>query len=103
MTAVTKKSGVALSSIVERKKGVRTRPGPQSHDRDLELAAEIRCPVDERPICGYRRTAVLLRRERTGDATMVNRKRVYRPMKKQGLLLARHAGRVASKPMMARQ
>jgi transposase InsO family protein len=61
---------------------------------DVELAAEIRRLVDARPTYGYRRIAALIRRERrsAGDA-VVNAKRVYRLMKKHGLLLARHTGR----------
>jgi transposase InsO family protein len=47
---------------------------------DLELAAEIRRLVDERPTYGYRRIIALLRR-------------ICRLMKKHGLLLARHTGR----------
>jgi len=50
--------------------------------------------VDARPTYGYRRIAALIKRERrsAGD-TPVNAKRVYRLMKKHGLLLARHTGR----------
>jgi transposase InsO family protein len=61
---------------------------------DVELAAEIRRLVDARPTYGYRRIAARVRRERrsAGDA-VVNAKRVYRLMKKHGLLLARHTGR----------
>jgi putative transposase len=91
--AVTDTLGVARSNIVERAKGVRARRGPQVREGDLELAAEIRRLVDERPTYGYRRITALLRRERSGGATMVNHKRVYRLMKKHGLLLARHTGR----------
>ena len=73
-----------------------TRPkrGPQIRDGDLELAAEIRRLVDARPTYGYRRIAALIKRERrSGGGTPVNAKRVYRLMKKHGLLLARHTGR----------
>src|SRR5262245_42433992 len=61
---------------------------------DVELAAEIRRLADARPTYGYRPIAALRRRERRspGDA-VVNAKRVYRLMKKHGLLLARHTGR----------
>jgi putative transposase len=86
--------GVARSNVVERKDGARHKRGPQTRMGDVELAAEIRRLVDARPTYGYRRIAALLRRERrsAGDA-VVNAKRVYRLMKKHGLLLARHTGR----------
>jgi hypothetical protein len=66
----------------------RTRVG------DVELAAEILRLVDARPTYGYRRIAALLKRERrSAGAAAVNAKRVYRLMKKHGLLLARQTGR----------
>jgi transposase InsO family protein len=50
--------------------------------------------VDNRPSYGYRRIAALLKRERrAAGLDLVNAKRVYRLMKKDGLLLARHTGR----------
>jgi HTH-like domain len=55
--------------------------------------SDIRRLVDQRPPHGYRRIAALLNRERrsTGLDT-VHDKRVYRLMKKYGLLLQRHTG-----------
>jgi putative transposase len=94
MKAVTDTLGVARSNIAERVKGGRPKRGPQTRDGDLELAAEIRRFVDQRPTYGYRRIAALIKRERrSGGGTPVNAKRVYRLMKKHGLLLARHTGR----------
>jgi putative transposase len=91
--AVTDTLGVARSNVVERVRGARPKRGSQSRDGDLELAAEIRRLVDERPSYGYRRIAALIRRERrSGEKEPVNAKRVYRLMKKHGLLLARHTG-----------
>jgi putative transposase len=92
--SVTDTIGVARSNIVERIKGTRPKRGPQHRDGDLELAAEIRRFVDQRPTYGYRRIAALIRRQRrsSGEAP-VNAKRVYRLMKKHGLLLERHTGR----------
>ena len=50
--------------------------------------------VDQRPTYGYRRIAALLKRERrSAGLAPVNAKRVYRLMKKHGLLLERHTGR----------
>jgi putative transposase len=91
---VTETLGVARSNVVERVKGARPRRGPQVRDGDLELAADIRRLVDERPTYGYRRIAALIKREqRSAGKPTVNAKRVYRLMKKHRLLLARHSGR----------
>jgi putative transposase len=94
MKRVTDTLGLARSNIAERVKGVRPKRGPQTRDGDLELAANIRRLVDARPTYGYRRIAALLKRERRADdMAPVNAKRVYRLMKRHGLLLARHTGR----------
>jgi putative transposase len=94
MKPVTETLGVARSNVAERVKGDRPRRGPQDRAGDLELGAEIRRLVDERPTYGYRRIAALIRRERRSAGTApVNAKRVYRLMRKEGLLLARHTGR----------
>lgn len=94
MKAVADALAVARSNIAERVKGRRPKRGPQTRDGDLELAAEIRRFVDQRPTYGYRRIAALIKRERrSGGGTPVNAKRVYRLMKKHGLMLARHTGR----------
>ena len=94
MKAVTDALGVARSNVAERVKGTRPKRRPQSRNGDLELAAEIRRFIDQRPTYGYRRIAALIRRERrSDDGAPVNAKRVYRLMKKHGLLLARHTGR----------
>jgi len=86
--------GVARSNLVERRDGARCKRGPQTRAGDVELAADIRRLVDARPTYGYRRIAALLNRERrSAGAASVNAKRVYRLMKKHGLLLARHTGR----------
>jgi len=91
---ITETLDVARSNIVERQKRTRPERGPQTRPGDVELAADIRRLVDARPTCGYRRIAALLKRERrsAGQETM-NAKRVYRLMKKHGLLLQRHTGR----------
>jgi transposase InsO family protein len=86
--------GVARSNIVERRDEKRPRRGPQERAGDVELAGAIRALVDARPTYGYRRIAALLKRERRSDGLApVNAKRVYRLMKKHGLLLERHTGR----------
>ena len=96
MKTVTDTLGLARSSIAERVKGTRPKRGPQTRDGDLELTAAIRRLVDARPnpglrrgrLYGYRRIAALIRRERRSDGLApVNAKRVYRLMKRHGLLL----------------
>src|SRR5580692_9479428 len=94
MKTITDTLGLARSNIAERVKGERPKRGPQTRDGDLELAADIRHLVDTRPTYGYRRIAALLKRKRRADGMApVNAKRVYRLMKRHGLLLARHTGR----------
>jgi transposase InsO family protein len=86
--------GVARSNLVERVDGKRPKRGPQIRAGDAELTSDIRRLVDSRPSYGYRRIAALLKRERrSAGHDPVNAKRVYRLMKKGGLLLARHTGR----------
>jgi putative transposase len=86
--------GVARSNVVKRRNGERPGRGPQERPGDVELAGAIRRFVDERPTYGYRRIAALLKRERRSDGLApVNAKRIYRLMKKQGLLLERYTGR----------
>jgi putative transposase len=92
--AITDTLGVARSNVIERVRATRAKRGPQTREGDLELAAEIRALVDQRPTYGYRRIAALIKRERRSvGGQPVNAKRVYRLMKKHGLLLARHTGR----------
>lgn len=94
MKTVSMTLGVARSNVIERRDGKRGRRGPQERLGDLELAGAIRTLVDARPSYGYRRIAALLKRERRSDGLPpVNAKRVYRLMKKHGLLLERHTGR----------
>ena len=94
MKTITDTLGLARSNIAERVKGARPKRGPQSRDGDLELAADIRRLVDARPTYGYRRSAALLKRKRRADGLApVNAKRLYRLMKRHGLLLERHTGR----------
>ena len=94
MKRVSETLGVARSNILKRRDDARPRRGPQERPGDVELAAAIRRLVDARPTYGYRRIAALLKRERRSDGLApVNAKRVYRLMRKHGLLLKRHTGR----------
>ena len=94
MKTIAETLEVARSNIIERPKGDRRSRGPQIRPGDVELAADIRRLVDQRPTYGYRRIAALLKRERrSAGQEPVNAKRVYRLMRKHGLLLQRHTGR----------
>ena len=94
MKTITDTLGLARSNIAERVKGMRPKRGPQNREGDLEVTADIRRLVDARPTYGYRRIAALIKRERRADGMApVNAKRIYRLMKRHGLLLARHTGR----------
>ena len=94
MKTVSTTLGVARSNVLERRDGKRPRRGAQERAGDVDLAGAIRRLVDTRPTYGYRRIAALLKRERRSEGNVpVNTKRVYRLMKKHGLLLERHTGR----------
>ncbi len=60
MKPVTDTLGVARSNVAERVKCIRPERDPQTRDGDLDLTAEIRHLVDERPTYGYRRIAALI-------------------------------------------
>lgn len=94
MKRIAKTLEVARSNLVERVTGSRAKRGPRTRAGDAELTADIRRLVDGRPSYGYRRIAALIKRgRRAAGLDPVNAKRVYRLMKKSGLLLARHTGR----------
>ena len=78
MKTISQTLGVARSNVIERRDGLRAQRGPQERPGDVELAGEIRRLVDARPTYGL---------------APINAKRVYRLMKKHGLLLERHTGR----------
>jgi transposase InsO family protein len=100
MKAVADTLGVARSNLVEQAKrgGHRPRP-PYCKAGDAELLARIRPLVDARPSYGYRRITALLNRQAEAEGlARVNHKRVYRVMKRAGLLLAPHTGRGRQRP-----
>ena len=94
MKAVADTLGVARSNLAER---ARTRPGPRQPCRkagDAEFLPVLRRLVDERPTYGYRRLTALLNRERqVGGGPPVNRKRVLRILRADGLTLQAHTAR----------
>src|SRR3954447_17424758 len=94
MKTVAETIGVARSQLHDR---VHLTPKPRGPYRKLEddtLVQLVRRLVDERPTYGYRRIAALANRElaKTGGPA-VNHKRVFRIMRQNGMLLARHTGR----------
>ena len=64
MKRIAEMLGVARSNLIERRDGARPKRGPQDRPGDLELSADIRRLVDQRPTYGYRRIAALLKRKR---------------------------------------
>lgn len=67
--------------------------GPYRKAADEQLLPLIVELVHQRPTYGYRRIHALLNRQLKGrNRNAVNHKRVYRIMKQNGLLLARHSG-----------
>src|SRR6202007_2224362 len=56
--------GVSRSNLIERRDQTRPHRGPQTRAGDIELAAEIRRLVDQRPTYGYLRIPAPLKRER---------------------------------------
>ena len=94
MKAVAETLGVSRSNLVERLKG-RAEPRRRYHKaQDAAVLPLVRRLVDARPTYGYRRITALLNRDLAAEGTApVNHKRVYRLMKRHGLLLERHTGR----------
>ena len=99
MKAVAEVLGVSRSNLVERL-GDTGRPRQRyGKAEDAVLLPRIRHLVDERPSYGYRRVTALLNRQLAAEGlARANHKRVYRIMKVNGLLLARHTGRRPGRP-----
>jgi putative transposase len=100
MKAVADTLGVARSNLAEQVQRGGSRPRPQYRKAgDAELLARIRPLVDRPASYGYRRITALLNRQADAeDLARVNHKRVYRVMKRAGLLLAPHTGRGRQRP-----
>jgi putative transposase len=100
MKAVADALSVARSNLVERAKRGGSRPRlPYRKAGDAELLARIRPLVDARPSYGYRRITALLNRQADAEGLAhANHKRVYRVIKRAGLLLAPHTGRGRQRP-----
>jgi len=94
MKAVATTLGVARSNLHDKlRQAAKPRASYRKSD-DRGLLRLVRRLVDERPTYGYRRITALANRElaRTGEP-VINHKRMFRIMRQNGLLLARHTGR----------
>jgi putative transposase len=91
--AIASVLGLSRSNLIERHRRqyfVRRR----RHVDDSAVTEQIKKVVDARPSYGYLRTTRLVSRAMAAaGGAPVNRKRVYRIMKVQGWLLARHTGK----------
>ena len=85
--------GVARSNLIEHVRHPARRRTAYRKADDAWLLPLLRAIVDERPTYGYRRVGALLSRQAIAlGKPPVNHKRVYRLMKQNSLLLARHTG-----------
>jgi putative transposase len=94
MTAVAKTLEVSRSHLHDKVRRASKRRGCYRKPDDDALLPLVRRLVDERPTYGYRRITALANRELAGTGEpIVNHKRVFRIMRQNGMLLARHTGR----------
>ena len=94
MKAVAETLGVARSHLHDKVHLAPKSRGPYRKPDDDTLVQMVRRLVDERPTYGYRRITALANRERAkAGEPVVNHKRVFRIMRKNSMLLARHTGR----------
>ena len=84
--------GVARSHLHDKVHRASKPRGPYRKTEDGEWLLLVRRLVDERPTYGYRRITALANRElaSTGEPAV---KRMFRIMRQNGMLLARHTGR----------
>jgi transposase InsO family protein len=94
MKAVAETLRVSRSNLHDKLRTASMPRGSYCKPEDDALLPLVRRLVNERPTYGYRRITALANRElaRTG-APAVNHKRVFRIMRQNGMLLARHTGR----------
>ena len=98
MKAVAETLGVARSHLHEKVRRSAKPRGCYRRPEDETLLPLIRRLVDERPTYGYRRiTALASRALAQAGKPGVNHKRVFRIMRQNGMLLARHTGRRAGR------
>jgi putative transposase len=93
MKTVADVIGLARSNLAERAKHREPRPIGRPPQPDEALVAEITTVIADLPTYGYRRVHAILRRKALAEGRQPpNHKRVYGAMKRNGLLLQRHAG-----------
>jgi putative transposase len=94
MKAVADTLGVSRSNLHDKVRRPSKPRGSYRKPEDEDLLRLVRRLVDKRPTYGYRRITALANRDlaRTG-APAVNHKRMFRIMRQNGMLLARHTGR----------
>src|SRR3954464_15207221 len=93
MKTVAETIGVARSQLHDRVHLTPKPRGPYRKPEDDTLVQLVRRLVDERPTCGYRRITAMANRERDkAGEPPVNHKRVFRIMRRNSMLLARHTG-----------
>lgn len=94
MKTVADTLGVARSNLHDKVRRASRPRGPYRKADDDELLPLVRRLVDERPTYGYRRITALANRILAGTGEpAVNHKRMFRMMRQNGMLLARHTGR----------
>jgi hypothetical protein len=94
MKTVAETLGVARSNLHDKvRQAAKPRASYRKPDDDYLLPL-VRRLIGERPTYGYRRITALANRElgRTGEP-VINHKRMFRIMRQNGMLLARHTGR----------
>ncbi len=91
MKRIAETIGVSRTHQYEKRMNKQGRKGFYHKAEDDHYLLLIRAIMDERATYGYRRVTAVLNRSLEGQP--VNHKRVYRIMKKNGLLLQRHTGR----------
>jgi putative transposase len=98
MKAVAETIGVARSHLHDKVRRTPKPRGPYRKQEDDALALLVRRLVDQRPTYGYRRITALANRElsKAGEPP-VNHKRVFRIMRQNSMLLARHTGRTTGR------
>ena len=94
MKAIADTLGGARSNLHDKLHRAAKPRGSYRKPGDEDLQALVRRLVDARPTYGYRRITALASRElgRTGEP-VINHKRMFRIMRQNGMLLARHTGR----------
>lgn len=90
MSAIAAAFGVSRSHLATSSKAAPRQRAAYAKADDADLVPRIKAIVDGRPTYGYRRVTAMLNREKR---PRVNHKRIYRLMRREQLLLARHSSK----------